>query len=86
MKPSTDEKIVNIQAGQPKYEVRDPRGNIKITPAGVFLGPDFLSTLPNEISSRIVEDNRSDELMHKILKMAQKNPSEMLQGIVESKD
>ena len=86
MKSSIDEKVVNIQARQPGYEVRGPRGNIKITPDGVFLGPDFLSTLPNEILSRIVEDNRSDELMRHLLKMVKQNPSKALQGFVEPKD
>jgi len=47
----------------------------------VFLGPDFLSTLPDEILSRIVEDNRSDELMRHLLKMVKQNPSKALQGI-----
>tara|TARA_B100000780_G_scaffold277646_1_gene248847 strand:+ start:103 stop:363 length:261 start_codon:yes stop_codon:yes gene_type:complete len=86
LKPSSDKKVVKIRENQPKYEVRGPRGDIKITPDGVFLGPDLLSTLTKEIPSCIVEDNRSEILMHKILKMAQKNPSKMLQGIVESKD
>jgi hypothetical protein len=54
LKSSIDDKVVNIRARQPGYEVRGPRGNIKITPDGVFLGPDFLSTLPDEILSRIV--------------------------------